>query len=327
MANVQNFTGIDISKMSFDVTYEANGKPRTKKFAYTPEGMESCLSYLPESTHCVMESTGTYHLRLATLLYERGIAVSVVNPLSAKNFSRSMMLRAKTDKADSWMLMEYGKALNPRRWEVSEACYVEIRQLSSLSEQLIREEGMLCNQLEAIGHSVIRSAFAIAKIEERILQLQKDRQQIEDQMESLMLSQEKETFKRLTDIPGIGKKTAILLLALTDGMKRFESAKQLSSYLGLCPRICLSGTSVKGKGRICKMGMSSIRKLLYMCALSAKKYNSACRELYERLLSNGKAKRQALIAVANKLLRQCFHIVKHNHTYVDGFGVKNTCTH
>lgn len=73
--------------------------------------------------------------------------------------------------------------------------------------------------------------------------------------------------------------------------------------------------SVKGKAKICKMGLESMRKRLYLCALSAKRYNKACRELYERLLEKGKPKKLALIAVANKLIKQAFAILKSGLTY------------
>ena len=128
----------------------------------------------------------------------------------------------------------------------------------------------------------------------------------------------------LTSIPGMGKKTATMLIVVSDGFKKFASAKQLSAYVGLSPRIYQSGSSVKGRARICKMGMSRVRTLLYLCSWSAKRYNNACRELYERLVTKGKSKRLALIAVANKLLKQAFAIATTNTFYNDHYK-KNIC--
>ncbi|MDR2065203.1 MAG: IS110 family transposase [Prevotellaceae bacterium] len=71
----------------------------------------------------------------------------------------------------------------------------------------------------------------------------------------------KDDFDILKNISGTGKKTATVLIALTQGMKNFESVKHLSSYFGLCPRIYESGTSVKGKAKICKTGMVMVRKM------------------------------------------------------------------
>jgi transposase len=208
-------------------------------------------------------------------------------------------------------------------WKVPEAGYVKIRQLMWLGEQLTQHEIAMNNQLEALHHSVVQNPFVVATLEERIRQVKVDRKEVERQMEALAVDLEKESFEHLTGIPGIGKKTAVVLPTVTSGMKEFESAKELSSYFGLCPRIYDSGSSVKGKARICKMGMASIRKLLYLCSLSAIRCKLACRELYERLLKNGKAKKLALIAVANKLLKQCFSIVKNKQPYAENFEADN----
>ncbi|WP_026262406.1 transposase, partial [Spirosoma panaciterrae] len=71
-----------------------------------------------------------------------------------------------------------------------------------------------------------------------------------------------------------------------------------------------SGSSVKGKGHICKLGNSRIRQLLYMASMQAKKTNPACAALYDRLVGAGKPKLVALIAVAHKLVRQCFAVAR-----------------
>ena len=108
----------------------------------------------------------------------------------------------------------------------------------------------------------------------------------------------------------------MMLIVLTGAFTKFSNAKQLSSYFGLSPRIFESGTSVKGKARITKMGMSKIRAMLYVCAWSAKRCNTACKELYDRLVAKGKSKRLALIAVANKLLKQAFAIATKKEYYL-----------
>ena len=114
------------------------------------------------------------------------------------------------------------------------------------------------------------------------------------------------------------------LIVLSGGFTKFENAKQLCSYIGLSPRIFESGTSVRGKSRICKMGMSRIRAMLYVCAWSAKKCNKACKEFYNRLIEKGKPKKVALIAVANKLLKQAFAIAKSDNYYSEN-SLNFTC--
>ena len=63
------------------------------------------------------------------------------------------------------------------------------------------------------------------------------------------------------------------------------------------------------------MGNKKLRNLVFLCAFSARKYNKACKALFDRLVEKGKSKKLALIAVANKLLKQAFAIVKSGLKY------------
>jgi len=322
MTNVGNYCGIDISKSFFDVSFLSNGRFVNRKFIYNMDGMSDLLSLLPGNVHCVMESTGTYHCRLAYFLYEHGIKLSIVNPLSVKRFSQALMLRTKTDKSDSRMLMNYGSHFTPECWHPRESHYIELQQLFKAASLLEKQIRAIKNQLESLEHSVIVNQLLINTMEDLLIQYDQKLSAIYKETDRLIQQHQKQNLNRLVAIPGMGKKTAVVLLTITAGMKEFDTAKQLCSYVGLCPRIFESGSSVKGKSKICKMGMSMIRKLLYMCALSAKKYNKSCRELYERLISNGKKKKLALIAVANKLLRQAFSIIKYQTEFNEKYYPK-----
>ena len=81
---------------------------------------------------------------------------------------------------------------------------------------------------------------------------------------------------------------------------------------GLSPKEYSSGSSIRGKVRICKQGGSLLRHTLYICALNAKETNGACKELFDRLVAKGKNKKLAVIAVANKLLKQVFGVIKND---------------
>lgn len=109
----------------------------------------------------------------------------------------------------------------------------------------------------------------------------------------------------------------MMLIAITDDFTKFEHYKQLIAYVGFSPRIYESGTSVRGKGHICKMGKSQIRKLLYLCTWTAKRYNKTCREMYDRLHAKGKPERVIKIAIANKLLKQAFAVATSKQKYIE----------
>jgi transposase len=127
-------------------------------------------------------------------------------------------------------------------------------------------------------------------------------------MKQLSIEKYNSSYQAIKSIPGIGPKSASILIAVTGNFKKFENYKQLLAYVGLNPRIYESGTSVKGRGRISKMGTARLRKLLYLCAWSAKRHNVYCKEMYERLKAKAKPERVIKIAIANKLLRQAFAI-------------------
>lgn len=161
-------------------------------------------------------------------------------------------------------------------------------------------------------------------LQKSISHLDKQIFQLQNKMAEIIEAHGGEMADNITTIPGIGKKTAIVLMVLSDCFQKFTNYKQLSAYVGLSPRIYESGTSVKGKAKICKMGMSRIRALLYVCAWSASRYNKACKELYERFLAKGKPKKLALVAVANKLIKQVFAIATGNTQYQENYS-KNIC--
>jgi transposase len=320
MAKLDKKIGIDISKKNFDVAYIENGKMKTKKYSYTESSIKEFISLLDTSCHCVMESTGIYHLRLSHALYEAGIAVSVVNPLSVKRFIQSKLQRTKTDKSDAKMLIEYGSIMEPELWKPDEAHYTQAQQLLNIQSQLIKNRTSVTNQMEAIHLSVDQSKTGLGLLQEQLKFIENQLKQIDRELDELVDRFADEDVDNLQSIPGIGHKTAIALMVYTKGLVNFDNYRKVASYFGISPCVVQSGSSVKGRGKICKMGMGHIRMLLYMCARSAKKYNRACRELYERLLANGKAKKLALIAVANKLLKQAFAIVKNKSVYTENYA-------
>jgi transposase len=106
------------------------------------------------------------------------------------------------------------------------------------------------------------------------------------------------------------------------GFTRLDNYRQLIALSGLSPREHTSGTSIRGKVRITKMGGGLILGKLFMCSFSAKKTNAACVALFDRLVAKGKDKKLALIAICNKLLKQAFAIVKSGVPYQAGFTSK-----
>ena len=156
-------------------------------------------------------------------------------------------------------------------------------------------------------------------LESILLQIKKEIKTLEGRLLVIVKQEHQEILTGLKTILGIGNITAAMLVVLTDGFSKFETASQLCSYVGITPTTRESGSSVKGRPRISKVGNKKLRNLLFLCSFNACKHNKACRELYERIVNKGKSKKLALIAVANKLLKQCFAIAKSGRPYDESY--------
>lgn len=316
--------GIDISKATFDVSWKENGKFKSAVFGNNQKGFEQFSDGLKPGDHCVMEASGTYYLALAMFLHNKGILVSVVNPLSIRRYSQMQLIRTKTDKKDASVIAQFGELVRPEIWQPDPAHIMEMRDILTALEGYEKQVTILKNQLEAEKFLPVKSNLALQSRTMIISALEEEIQKLNDELQSIAKQHCAETFEKLQTIPGIGPKTSVMLIILTNNFKYFDDAKKLSAYVGLCPRVFQSGTSVKGKGHICKTGNSKARKMLYVCTWTAQKSNPQCKALKERLEQKGKPVKVIKIAMANKLLRIAFAVAKKNINYDKNIGIK-TC--
>jgi len=306
------YFGIDISHLVFDVT-DSDGNYH--QFKNNPSGFKKFTKLLNDNSHCVMEATGYYHYQLAYHLLESGIKVSVENPLAIKRFIQMKLSKIKTDKSDSKLICEYAKQVELKLWKGSSKHQTECLQMTRLLAVYAKQSTMLKNKLH--GEAVLGnpSKAVVGSLKRSLKQVQKEMKMLEDKLMILVKEVHQDVLTRLKSIPGIGNKTALMLVVLTDGFERFNSGSELCSYAGLTPVTRQSGSSVNGRPRISKIGNQKLRNLLFMCSFNACKYNKACRDIYERIVAKGKSKKLALIAVCNKLLKQAFAIAKSGLIY------------
>lgn len=294
--------GIDVSKLTLDV-YDGE---KSYQFMNNTEGFKHLIKQT--KGHYVMEATGSYHVKLASYLFDKDCLLSVINPLVIKRFSQMKLRRTKTDKNDAVTIYEYGQLGELKQWEAPQDYIVAIKQIFSAIDLMLKHCSSYNNQLEAFNHMKYQNKKVISSLKSQVLFLKNNIQKLEDQAEQLVLENAEILYKKLRTIPSIGKKSAILLIAITNEFNDFENSKQLSSYIGISPRIYQSGSSVNGKAHICKMGMGQMRKILFMASLTASRHNRACKEMFDRLVEKGKPKKVALIAVMNKIIKQAFAI-------------------
>lgn len=316
MNEVTKFLGIDVSMETFDVS---TSDQKHFQLSNDAEGFNKLFSVLDKTSHCVMEATGAYHQKLATWLCSHGSKVSVVNPIVIKRFAQMRLRLAKTDKADASMIRQYAEAEKPEVWSPPQEYVTQANEINGLISLLIRQRTALKNKLHSVKHKEGTFSLILKTLQHQIKNLDKEINQLEACLEDLIKEHQDEMLTSLCSIPGVGKKTAMFLIVLTDAFRSFENSKQLCAYLGLAPTIKTSGKSVRGQSRISKTGNSVMRNLLFMCSFTACERNKACRELYTRMVNKGKSKKVALIAVANKLLKQSLAIAKSGGIYQEDY--------
>jgi transposase len=322
MNKVINFIGVDISMDTFNVHCFLQGD---LLFNNTRSGFNALLKTLNENSWVVMESTGIYHLNLATFLFENEIRCSIVNPLSIKRFGQMKLNRNKTDKSDAKLIAQYSDSQNPTQWIPDELYIQQCKQIDSTVELLIKQSTMIKNKIHSINNQSIKVKTVLSSLKRQLKSKLKEIKLLEETMYNLIKENSQSMLSDLTSIPGVGPKTAVQLIVVTNGFNNTASASSLISYLGLSPTTYQSGSSIRGSSSISKKGNRRARGLLFMCSFTACSHNPQCKKLYDRLTAKGKSKKLALIAVCNKLVKQCFAIansgVRYDKSYKSTFNI------
>lgn len=305
--------GIDAAKKKLDVALMFDGKVLPKKFDNTPKGLKLLGGWLAslhiEQVHACVEATGTYSEAVAEYLHGCGHRVSVVNPLRIKSFAKSDLRRNKTDEADARTIAAFCLAKDPEDWHPIAPEIKQLRDLTRRIEALQRMLGVERNRLEtapgATRPSIDRMIDNLNKEIDAVQRLIKDH--IDNHPD---LKQQSEL---LRTIPGIGEKTAHLLLAEIE-FRGFDSARAVAAHAGVTPRRFQSGSSLN-RTQLSKLGNGRIRKALYFPAIVAVKCNEAIKLFAQRLSRNGKTPMQIVCASMRKLLHIAFGVIKHNRPF------------
>jgi transposase len=304
--------GIDVGKWRVDVAYCDESNAWTlNSYEQSESGYAALLSLVSDkATWFVMEATGSYFLHLANYLTAKGYRVAVLNPKVIHHYGKMRLSRGKTDKQDAQLIARYGMDYEKELtdWQLAAPVIVELQQLQSFLSLLKTQHTMTRNHREALSQHPNQQALLLAELDGALNEFKQRITRLENEIERLVLANWQNLYQRLLTIKGIGNHTATALLVITHGFTRFVEVKTFLSYCGLAPKPFESGTSVKARASISKMGSSRIRQLLYLCAWTAKRLNKPCETLYQRLKAKGKPEKVIKIAIAHKLLRQVFAI-------------------
>jgi transposase len=289
------YVGIDVAKDKLDVGIL--GETRVSQVSNDKAGIETLtrqmLALRPELI--VVEATGGYQRAVVLALFEAGLPVAVVNPQRVRQYARACGKFAKTDKIDALLLAEFGKQVQPRRFEAQseagrylEALLVRRKQL----EEMLKAEK---NRLRMV-HPAVR-----ASLEAMIAHLRAEMKELEAEVRKCMDEQDcwKEPREILASAPGVGVVTTATLLAELPELGKLDR-KKIAALVGVAPMNFDSG---KKRGyRKTKGGRADVRSVLYMATLVATRYNPVIEAQYEHLVARGKLKKVALTACMRKFL-------------------------
>lgn len=312
MNEVKEFIGIDISKLTFNAYCPRWG---SVELSNDRSGFIKLLGMLEEGDCCVMEATGAYHHNLAEYLHHSQRMVSVTNALSIKRYGQMRMKRNKNDKADAELIWSYADNQGVTLWEPRPEYLEYCRSIQMTISLYLKQNTQLKNKLEFLTGKGETKGVVLRSLRLQLKRARKEISDLETEMEQVIKENDQELLTCLKSIPGIGKKTAMFLIVFTGGLESFQTSKQLIAYLGLAPTERRSGTSINGSNRISKAGNPKLRSMMFLCSFTAHQCNAPCRALFERLVAKGKTPKLALIAVANKLLKQVFAISKSRIPY------------
>ncbi|GAA4345232.1 IS110 family transposase [Flaviaesturariibacter amylovorans] len=311
--------GIDVSKDTLDLHYNtASGNEVSLRVKNNEKGHLKILEVCGQRTY-LMEASGPYYLKLACTLKQEGGDVRVENPVRIRRYIQMGLERNKNDKKDARWLYRYALERGGQVWQLPSEEALRCSAITASIDLLTRQKTAITNQVHSLKQLPGDHRELTRTLTKMMMTLAKEIKVLEQKLLATLKQWKGDQLTSISSIPGLGKRATALLITMTNGFKKIQNHRQLIALAGLAPREHTSGSSIKGKKGICKMGSGHLRNVLYMCSLSAIQHNKACKELYERLKKAGKKSKVALIAVCNKLLKQAFAIATKGTTYQADF--------
>lgn len=303
------YAGIDVSKERLDVYLH----PLGERFSVANEagGRRALVRRLARHgvELVVMEPTSKYHRPAHRHLHSVGLAVALINPHRARLFAQAFGKLAKTDRIDALILALAGERLQPDRSAPPSADEEALEELARARSSALAERTALANRLGTTGLAFLRRELAA-----RLRSLDGHVKRIETKIAAMIAADPAMARQAaiIRSIPGMGP---VNVLAILTGLREIGRVddKQAAALAGLAPFADDSGPR-QGQRRI-RGGRADLRKALYMAALAAIRCNPDLKRFYQRLRASGKSAKQALIAVARKLVVLANTLVTQNRCW------------
>jgi len=335
--NLKYCVGLDIACKKIDVCISVIDSDQrvsvvsSKSFLNTLNGFKAMEDWIIKNHKqkdvpvvLCMEATGVYHENCALYFSEKGYKTSIILPNKARHYFISLGLKSKNDSIDAKGLSRMGAEQCLELWQPMGTFFYKLRQYTRQYQNLQEQKTVFNNQLHALEYSMFKSKAMIKQQKDTIKLFNKQLKELEKLIKDLIHSDQviQQKVAHICKIKGIGFLTAATILAETNGFALFKNYKQLVSYAGFDVVERESGTST-GKTKISKKGNGHIRRVLFMPAFVAVKYNEKpAVDLYNRTIEKHGIKMKSYVAVQKKLLVLIYHIWKKNEEYDPNYREK-----
>ena len=322
----KNFIGIDISKLTLDITLVIDGiQTSYQKIKNEEKDIKKYFtSFLKHETieHSIvcMEFTGIYNAKIISCLSQLGLKCCIESGAQIK-LSQGFT-RGKSDKVDSFRIAMYAYShqYEIKTYEAPRAIIKKLASLNALRSRIIKTTGNMSvpiAELKSFGDKTILKT--LERINAPIIkQLQKQLEAIDLEIKETIYSDDrlKRLFTLIISVPGVGKQTAVSVITTTNEFISITEAKKFACYCGVVPFEHTSGSSIRGKHRVSQKANKSMKSLLHMAALSTLSCKSSdLKDYYLRKVKEGKNKMSVINALRNKIVLRIFACVKNDKPY------------
>jgi transposase len=288
--------GCDVGKATVTVFDTLSG--RTVELANDPAVLLAFVETLPRECLVVCEATGGYECALLAAAILAGVPAHRADARKVKAFIRSLGRLGKTDAIDARGLARYGQERHAElpRWQPAGTVLDELRTLTRLRTQLVKQRAALSNQIKAPSGEIAKTRLRILRdaVTGQIAAIEADVGDLINRDPATA-----EVVAIIETIPGCGRVTATTVAALMPELGAM-SGRQAASLAGLAPHPHQSGQ--RDGYRRTRGGRPEVKRALFMAAMAARNHNPTLKAVYQRLVANGKKPLVAITALMRKLI-------------------------
>ena len=284
-----------------------HGDSTVEKVENTPRAIRAWLKSITIPARLAVEATGAFHLELVDQAHKAGLTVFVVNPRAIRQYREGVSQRAKNDRCDARLIARFVdrehdemrpyaplSARQRRAWQLLKRRATLVKSRQQIQQTLAGMTGLR----GPLGQTLSRLDTLISLIEK----------QIEGLLKELGLW---ELVECCESVKGIGTVTAMALVIAFD-RGEFKSADAFVAYLGMDVRVRDSG-KFTGQRKLTKKGDGECRRLTYNAAMTAGRYDF--KPHLDRFKSRGMKSTQAYVALARKLIRIAYALMKNREQF------------